>query len=104
MPPNDMAEVVSRIGLIDMTTHTHQTAPTHFVEANGIRFAYRRFGKASGVPLVFNMHFTGTMERQPTLTARSTSIRNGLSCTSRCSCPKKTESDTQRSSYGKANQ
>jgi hypothetical protein len=24
--------------------HTHQTAPTQFVEANGIRFAYRRFG------------------------------------------------------------
>jgi hypothetical protein len=23
---------------------THQTAPTQFVEANGIRFAYRRFG------------------------------------------------------------
>ena len=30
--------------------HTHQTAPTQFVEANGIRFAYRRFGKAGGVP------------------------------------------------------
>src|SRR6202049_3888582 len=42
--------------------HTHQTAPTQFVEANGIRFAYRRFGKSSGVPLVFNMHFTGTMD------------------------------------------
>ena len=28
-----------------MTSHTHQTAPTQFVEANGIRFAYRRFGK-----------------------------------------------------------
>jgi pimeloyl-ACP methyl ester carboxylesterase len=45
-----------------MTSHTHQTAPTQFVESNGIRFAYRRFGKASGVPLVFNMHFTGTMD------------------------------------------
>ena len=42
--------------------HTHQTAPTRFVEANGIRFAYRRFGKPGGVPLVFNMHFTGTMD------------------------------------------
>jgi pimeloyl-ACP methyl ester carboxylesterase len=41
---------------------THQTAPTEFVEANGIRFAYRRFGKSGGVPLVFNMHFTGTMD------------------------------------------
>jgi hypothetical protein len=31
--------------------HAHQTAPTQFVEANGIRFAYRRFGKSGGVPL-----------------------------------------------------
>jgi pimeloyl-ACP methyl ester carboxylesterase len=42
--------------------HTHQTAPTLFVEANGVRFAYRRFGKPDGVPLIFNQHFTGTMD------------------------------------------
>src|SRR5882762_8051944 len=42
--------------------HSHQTAPTQFVEANGIRFAYRRFGKSDGLPLVFNQHFTGTMD------------------------------------------
>src|SRR5580704_12435985 len=45
-----------------MTTHTHQTAPTRYAEARGIRFAYRRFGKAGGVPLVLFMHFTGTMD------------------------------------------
>jgi pimeloyl-ACP methyl ester carboxylesterase len=45
-----------------MTQHTHQTAPTQYAEANGIRFAYRRFGKSGGVPVVFNMHFTGTMD------------------------------------------
>src|SRR5271163_3670136 len=45
-----------------MMIHTHQTAPTHYVEANGIRFAYRRFGKPNGVPLVFNQHYTGTMD------------------------------------------
>jgi len=45
-----------------VTTHTHQTAPTQFVEANGIRFAYRRFGKAGAVPIVFNQHYTGTMD------------------------------------------
>ena len=49
-------------GHTSKTAHTHQTAPTQFVEANGIRFAYRRFGKSGGVPLVFNMHFTGTMD------------------------------------------
>jgi pimeloyl-ACP methyl ester carboxylesterase len=42
--------------------HAHHTAPTLFVEANGIRFAYRRFGNAAGSPLVFNQHFTGTMD------------------------------------------
>jgi pimeloyl-ACP methyl ester carboxylesterase len=45
-----------------MTQHNHQTAPTQFVEANGIRFAYRRFGNPAGVPLVFNQHFTGTLD------------------------------------------
>jgi pimeloyl-ACP methyl ester carboxylesterase len=49
--------------------YTHQTAPTQFVEANGIRFAYRRFGKAGGVPLVFNQHYIGTMDYwDPTVT------------------------------------
>ncbi len=45
-----------------MASYTHQTASTQFVKANGIRFAYRRFGKAGGAPLIFNMHFTGTMD------------------------------------------
>src|SRR5258706_13678942 len=68
-----------------MTPHSHQTAPTQFVEANGSPFPHRRFGKAPdfdpelfldgidpqyqaelegsiGVPLVFNQHFTGTMD------------------------------------------
>src|ERR1700739_1748700 len=42
--------------------HTHHTALTQVGEANGIRFAYRRFGKASGVPIVLNQHYTGTMD------------------------------------------
>lgn len=45
-----------------MTTYTHETAPTQFVGAAGIRFAYRRFGKKDGIPIVLNMHFTGTMD------------------------------------------
>jgi hypothetical protein len=32
-----------------MSTYTALTAPTQFVEANGIRFAYRRFGNARDV-------------------------------------------------------
>ena len=45
-----------------MTRHTHQTAPTQFADAGGIRFAYRRFGKTGGVPLVFLQHFTGNLD------------------------------------------
>jgi pimeloyl-ACP methyl ester carboxylesterase len=52
-----------------MSHHTHQTAPTQFLEADGIRFAYRRFGKAAGIPLVFNQHYLGTMDHwDPTVT------------------------------------
>ena len=46
-----------------MSTYTALTVPTQFVEANGIRFAYRRFGKTNGnPPLVFNQHYRGTMD------------------------------------------
>src|ERR1700719_2410814 len=54
--------------------HSHQTAPTQFVEANSIRFAYRRFGETGGVPLVFSQHYLGTMDYwDPTVT-------DGLAC------------------------
>jgi pimeloyl-ACP methyl ester carboxylesterase len=50
-------------------THDHVTAPTQFVEANGIRFAYRRFGAETGVPLLFMQHYRGGMDHwDPTLT------------------------------------
>src|SRR5467141_2075426 len=64
-----------------MNQHSHQTAPTQFVEANGIRFAYRRFGKAGGVPLVFNQHFTGTMDHwDPLVTDGLAATREVILC------------------------
>src|SRR5260370_18375485 len=49
--------------------HTHRSAPTQFVEANRIRFAYRGFGKTGGVRLVFSKHYSGTMDYwDPTVT------------------------------------
>ena len=57
-----------------MSNNTHQTAPTQFVETAGIRFAYRRFanrrfGAKIDIPLLFFMHFTGTMDHwDPALT------------------------------------
>jgi pimeloyl-ACP methyl ester carboxylesterase len=39
-----------------------ETTPTRFVSAGDVRFAYRRFGKPSGTPLVFLQHFRGSMD------------------------------------------
>lgn len=40
------------------------TIPTEstFIEANGTRFAYRKFGAETGTPVVFLVHFRGSME------------------------------------------
>lgn len=42
--------------------YTAATVPTQYVEAGGIRFAYRRWGKPGKLPLVFNQHFTGNLD------------------------------------------
>jgi|SRR5580698_8646735 pimeloyl-ACP methyl ester carboxylesterase len=41
---------------------THVTTPTQFVEKNGIRFAYRRFGRPAGIPLVLMTHYRAGMD------------------------------------------
>jgi pimeloyl-ACP methyl ester carboxylesterase len=41
---------------------THTTTPNRYIEANGIRYAYRRFGTEEGVPLLFLQHFRGGMD------------------------------------------
>jgi pimeloyl-ACP methyl ester carboxylesterase len=38
------------------------TAPTRFLDADGTRFAYRRFGVPAGTPLVFTQHFMGNLD------------------------------------------
>src|SRR5262245_54279737 len=45
-----------------MSTDTALTAPTRFVEADGIRFAYRRWGKPGGLPLVFMQYFSANLD------------------------------------------
>jgi pimeloyl-ACP methyl ester carboxylesterase len=50
---------------------THLTAPTRFIEVDGDKFAYRRWGNASGgqPPLLFVQHFRGGMDHwDPLLT------------------------------------
>jgi pimeloyl-ACP methyl ester carboxylesterase len=43
-------------------TNSHNTAPTQFIEANGVRYAYRRFGVSNGTPVVFLQHFRGGLD------------------------------------------
>ena len=42
--------------------HTHETAPTQFVKTQGIRYAYRRFGKSGSVPVLFLEYFNSNMD------------------------------------------
>jgi pimeloyl-ACP methyl ester carboxylesterase len=73
-----------------MSTHTHHTDPTQFVEANGIHFAYRRFGKKEGIPLVFIPHILGNMDSwDPSVTDGFAQVREvilfnnaGVACSS----------------------
>jgi pimeloyl-ACP methyl ester carboxylesterase len=45
-----------------MSNYTHETAPTQIVETNGVRYAYRRFGKAGTAPLLFLGYFNSNMD------------------------------------------
>ena len=45
-----------------MSTYSALTVPTRYVEVDGIRFAYRRWGKPGGVPLVFLQYFSGNLD------------------------------------------
>src|SRR6185312_3631932 len=46
----------------DTSGNTHNTAPTRFVEADGPRFAYRRFGNPGATPIVLLQHFMGNLD------------------------------------------
>jgi pimeloyl-ACP methyl ester carboxylesterase len=48
---------------------SHHTVKTQVVEAAGIEFAYRRFGRPAGMPLVMLQHFRGNLDNwDPALT------------------------------------
>jgi pimeloyl-ACP methyl ester carboxylesterase len=43
-------------------TGSNTTAPTQLLDANSLRYAYRRFGNGSAPPLLCLQHFTGTLD------------------------------------------
>jgi pimeloyl-ACP methyl ester carboxylesterase len=59
---NGMTDSAASTATMDSSGYTHNTAPTRFVEARGIRVAYRRFGNPVGTPLVLLQHFMGNLD------------------------------------------
>src|SRR5271163_1195465 len=45
-----------------MSSMMHETAPTQFVQAEGISFAYRRFGPRGRIPLLLLNYFAANMD------------------------------------------
>ena len=45
-----------------MSNDTHETARTQFVQVGDVRFAYRRFGRPGGLPLLFLNYWAANME------------------------------------------
>src|SRR5580693_6737399 len=43
-------------------TASNTTAATHVLQVNDHSYAYRRFGRKSGLPLLCLQHFTGTLD------------------------------------------
>jgi pimeloyl-ACP methyl ester carboxylesterase len=41
---------------------THNTAPTQFLDVDGVTFAYRRFGSGTKTPIVLTQYFRGNMD------------------------------------------
>jgi pimeloyl-ACP methyl ester carboxylesterase len=45
-----------------MASGTHETARTQFVQVGDVRFAYRRFGRRGGLPLLFLNYWAANMD------------------------------------------
>src|SRR5271170_1471932 len=55
-----------------VSSYTHETVPTEFVESEGIRYAFRRFGKPGTTPLLCLGYFNSNMD------AWDPAVTNGL--------------------------
>src|ERR1700730_2355478 len=49
-------------GRYAMANASNTNAPTQFIETKLEKYAYRRFGKGNGLPLLCLQHFTGTLD------------------------------------------
>ncbi len=53
---------MTQLAIANEDVATLETAPTHYVEGHGIRFAYRRPGPSTGTPLILLQHFSGNID------------------------------------------
>jgi pimeloyl-ACP methyl ester carboxylesterase len=53
---------MTQLAIANEDVVTLETAPTHYVEGHGIRFAYRRLGPSTGTPLILLQHFSGNID------------------------------------------
>jgi pimeloyl-ACP methyl ester carboxylesterase len=53
---------MTQLAIVNEDVATLETAPTHYVEGHGIRFAYRRLGPSTGTPLILLQHFSGNID------------------------------------------
>jgi pimeloyl-ACP methyl ester carboxylesterase len=53
---------MTQLDITNQNAATLETAPTCYIEGDGIRFAYRRLGPAAGTPLVLLQHFSGNID------------------------------------------
>jgi pimeloyl-ACP methyl ester carboxylesterase len=80
-------------------TVTQSTAPTQYVEVDGDRFAYRRWGSGTDVPIVLIQHFRGGMDHWDPLltdglaTAREVILVNGRGVASSSGTPRNLVAD-----------
>ena len=42
--------------------YNYSTVPTQFTEANGVKFAYRSYGKQSGIPVIYLNHLAAVLD------------------------------------------
>ena len=61
-----------------MSTYTHETVPTNFIEADGIRYAYRRFGKVGKTPLLLLGYFNSNLDAWDPIVTNSLAKENEL--------------------------
>jgi pimeloyl-ACP methyl ester carboxylesterase len=53
---------MTQLDIARQQVDTLETAATRYAEGQGIRFAYRRLGSATGTPLVLLQHFSGNID------------------------------------------